>query len=161
MTRRPRPPFYAALAAIVAVLVAAVTLGHLEREPAYPGYSALPPPATITAAFDVVPRAGGTKVPGALIPVPLFSGADELYVGPGGVLVCFSGPGALPVTASAGVSPVRDGVYAVVTHRRHGRLVVWPVGQGYVAVVLWGDRRQLGIATAKLAGLLVAELGRR
>lgn len=155
--RRPRAPFVVTIAAAVAIVVGQIAVDHASAPAAFPGYAALPSPAVLTSAFDVLPRVGGVRVPGALIPVPVFSGAAEELVGPGGVLVAFSGPGAFVVGSGVVLSRVGStGVYAVVTGRRHGRLVVWRSGAGFVAVVLWGDRAQLGIAVPKLAGLLSA-----
>jgi hypothetical protein len=155
--RRPRAPFAVTFAAAVAIVVGQIAVDHASAPAAFPGYAALPSPAALTSAFDVLPRVGGVRVPGALIPVPVFSGAAEELVGPGGVLVAFSGPGAFVVGSGVVLSRVGStGVYAVVTGRRHGRIVVWRSGAGFVAVVLWGDRAQLGIAVPKLAGLLSA-----
>lgn len=156
-SRRPRAPFAVAIAATLAIVVGQIAVDHASAPAAFPGYAALPSPAALTSAFDVLPRVGGVRVSGVLIPVPVFSGAAEELVGPGGVLVAFSGPGAFVVGRGVVLSRVGStGVYAIVTGRRHGRLVVWRSGAGFAAVVLWGDRTQLGIAVPKLAGLLSA-----
>ena len=142
-------------AGVVALFSAIALAVHAHSVPASPpGWSALPPPRVLAAAFDATPTSVGTQVSDTLIPVSVWSGDSEQLNGPHVVVVAFDGTGSLVVGTGVAVAASTNPPLAALTvGHMQGLLTAWRAGPGWVAVVVWDATSADTAVVDRLVGL--------
>lgn len=105
--------------------------------PVAPSWAQLPAPQVLIGVDSMSPCSVGTKVPTNLIPVVMWSGADEEWCSTGGVqATAFDGIG-VPVFASGFTSS--HGVFQNTIQGRQVDCIDAVYRGGWVATCLWGN----------------------